>query len=846
MSNNNTYNPIQDYPRIRLPGWVDEISPEYKRLRIAITRKYGWISFFSSTFILLCMAIVNYVYKTHYYAISKRLKKFYHSHSPVYGFIVNSRISQIVAFWSVYSLLILTPELNYDLMFLTKRLGRLAVTLMPLLLFLTIRPSPMPKNLYLSLLPVHKWVSRIVVCQSLLHSIFYTASYFHKQTLSKIWKKRQILGWIPMAAFLMIAITSLSPIRRKYFKFFYINHYLLTWVSVICLFFHSKPPANLATFLNVAVLIYQIYLRFTNTSLVKLQIIPLSPNLKVIEIAKSSIPEGRFEFKHSIMPCSHLRMQKRYTNPLINWWYRFISPLAHPYTIASLPSDNSIVLVVRNTKFDLNNIDEYYITGTYDPDLEFVEFTEKRDDFISRPVNSHHSFSRWFKDSPIKKSLLKNSNIVTLTSYYKVSASRMLMIIGGSGISVALPLLRILSIQGIPSKIIWVIKDIQDLRLFKHFKNIDVNAIEIYLTSKTYKFEHLRENILRLDELLFDKLDDHENNASVLPMISINGVKDSDYDTREVDFTNFGATMPPVEENDLGDKHNYFTVPIIRKTRRSKSLSSVDTPPCYDDLFKRKRLSGKKSIKDLITDRLNLDTFRKDHQENADDDDDIQGSNADNVGINISKYSNNYDTKIKQERVLNKSKSISGNLLTSDLDTISNYGSINHDDHEPLLPRTSSKIWKTNEEFKLPIIIKADRASNGQYASIVKQLKIYRGRPVLGQNEFNWCLNHFCTGTSENSSINTDFNAIEEEETSDLLHPPGGSSHYHQKRHVDRSPSNGSHAVVECCKDMGSVDLDEILEKVWVVGVGPEGLTKKAKLWARENRLNFHDESFSV
>ena len=44
-----------------------------------------------------------------------------------------------------------------------------------------------------------------------------------------------------------------------------------------------------------------------------------------------------------------------------------------------------------------------------------------------------------------------------------VNAKRLLIVIGGSAISFALPILRVMNYHGIPTKIVWVIKDFRDV-----------------------------------------------------------------------------------------------------------------------------------------------------------------------------------------------------------------------------------------------------------------------------------------------------------------------------------------------------------------------------------------------
>ena len=148
-----------------------------------------------------------------------------------------------------------------DLVLITKRLGRNCMSLYVPLLFLTMRPSPLPNVLYLNLIPIHKWLGRLLVLQALIHSILYTCLYYKTEVLWKLAKLANLYGIFSMFGFILIAGLSISKIRRSDYRIFYISHYLLTWMTVIMLQYHARPRATYYTTANVCILVFQILYR---------------------------------------------------------------------------------------------------------------------------------------------------------------------------------------------------------------------------------------------------------------------------------------------------------------------------------------------------------------------------------------------------------------------------------------------------------------------------------------------------------------------------------------------------------------------------------------------------------
>lgn len=457
-------------------GWIWDHLPNFdqkmdKGVRKKQVRQYAVLCF-SITVFLLCVVVPlwNIVSRTHrvFRAVQYVKRGIFRSQSwvhksPLYH---NQSLHQCLL-WSAIAGVCSLYGADLDLLQITKRMGRIAVALMPPLLFLTLRPSPLPETLYLTLIPIHKWISRVVVVESLLHTVFYSwyMARDHKFWL-KMKKLANIYGVVALVLFVLIAVTSLQRFRRSNFKFFYAVHYISTWLSVIMIHMHARPGVPFYTFLNCLILGSQIVYRIYRTRTTTISVINISKSLTLVEFPLKDLASK------PILPSGHIRMSLCENN----WLKRigkYLVPLQHPYTIASLPTDETAKLIVRNGRFPLISNKRYFVTGAFEPRLTFMQKSGRPRSFLSQSVRSN-TFS-----NP------GNSSFSRLS--FNISARRVLMCVGGSAISFALPLLRILNFNGVTVKLMWVVRDFRDLKVLHHFKN-NFDGLEIYI-SGTFESE---------------------------------------------------------------------------------------------------------------------------------------------------------------------------------------------------------------------------------------------------------------------------------------------------------------------------------------------------------------------
>ncbi|AET38208.1 putative ferric-chelate reductase Ecym_2485 [Eremothecium cymbalariae DBVPG len=447
---------------------LDGLTPKPVRIRLVRLSGYSAISI-AAVVICVLIPLVNYL-KLNKQAF--RLK-----HNWRHHFLRNRIWIDRVLFcrhqslrsgflWAIVGACCTFVYCNNDLVVIAKRLGRVSVAFMPPLFFLTLRPSPLPHTLYLSLLPLHKWLGRVIVLQATVHGALYiwwdlkSGNVPHLVELANIW------GMLVTALFLIIVVSSLPFIRRWWFPVFYYIHYLGTWATVVLVQLHSRPPATIYTAASVAILLFQIWYRAVNTKHTTVTIVPISPCMSMMEFPMSAVA------KTPILPASHVRINV-YPTGLFKRVLQFAVPLQHPFTLASLPTDDTVRLIVRRSKFPLINNGKYHVTGAIDPKIDFISKPKKSRDHNS-PLSSPalHPFQ-------IRTPFLRNSPL-----HYIVDASRILMVVGGSAISFGLPLLNILNFNGVHVRLIWVSRDYRDLRVLSYFK-CNFDGLEIYITGVT-------------------------------------------------------------------------------------------------------------------------------------------------------------------------------------------------------------------------------------------------------------------------------------------------------------------------------------------------------------------------
>ncbi|ODV63891.1 putative metalloreductase ASCRUDRAFT_73639 [Ascoidea rubescens DSM 1968] len=426
--------------------------------------KYGYMIFAASIFYTVLLFLVNFLYvRIHLTAnrlsISARKKRFVKklNELPLYAQVL---------IWSVIILgisFIKFEKSNY--IGLIKRFGRLSYALIPFNIFLTLKPSPLPKLNYLNLTNLHKWISRLIIFFSIAHGVGYFVKWsMEKLFIAKNFKFLNFLGFITFILFSLVLTISLKPIRSRFYDLFYIFHYLVAWITLILISFHARPGVNIYSAIAIILLLYQSLHKYfmsnliTNTS----NEITIKKNEKsnlILVYINNSVLNWQW------IPGSHIRFANSFKkNP-----FNLFAP-SHPYTISS---NKEIVLIIKKTKFEIDLNKNYSLLGPYS--------------------SIHDSFFNKVKQSVI--------------------------VCGGSGISFGLPIYQyllqknkydLLHTKGFNIKFIWVIRNkndiyvLKELGLLKQNKKFNVN---IYITGQNSSFGNNEDN--------FNKNIIHSNNNDI-------------------------------------------------------------------------------------------------------------------------------------------------------------------------------------------------------------------------------------------------------------------------------------------------------------------------------------------
>jgi len=582
-----------------MPSFDNDVD---KEVRTKLVNKYAKVCFLFS--IMLVCVIVPLWYTLSvtftFFKIEHRFKHhifkrntWYHR-IPLYH---NTSLRHCL-FWCTVCTVAVMHHTSYDLLQITKRLGRVAVALMPPLLFVTLRPSPLPRTLYLRILPIHKWISRVVVLASLLHSIFYVCYMVTKGVFwVKIKKLPNIYGVLAMVLFFVIGFTSIRKFRILNFRLFYYIHYISTWLTVILIHFHARPGVPYYTVMNCLILMYQIGYRLYHTKMTKMIVTPISPTLSLLEFPMKDL------VNKPILPSGHVRISRYDPNFVKRVLFQLV-PFQHPYTIASLPDENMVRLIVRKGHFKLKNGGSYYVTGAFEPIINFLGRPKNVQQFLNNQKKRTNPFQ------------VTSLGLIHSPLHYVVNARRVLICVGGSAIAFGLPLLRVLNFNGIIVRLIWVIRDFRDLKLLELFRN-NFEGMEIYISG-----DFGSEQDIQLD--YDDRMNEVVNEPSLISGNNENCSLLASSNNQAYGSTRSGQVNETEEHQEVDEID--FTNSFRIKTNRSKSQLRLDNKLTESQ---QKNAAGSAFRRDVLLGPIACNHGGCDHESGCNDDHDNEDEDDD-------------------------------------------------------------------------------------------------------------------------------------------------------------------------------------------------------------------------
>lgn len=763
---------------------------------------YGYLTFIITIIFILILPSWNRVSNHIYYKFLQINKWF--KFNPKKSFLrLNPMSAQMIIFWSILLSILSLSDTHWDLRFIASRLGRVPVYCLPTVLFLTLRPSPLNEVLYLQLLPIHKWLSRIVILQSLLHTLFYIYLMSQNGTLFKLSKFDNMNGIVAMFAFIIIIITSLPIIRRSFFKIFFINHYICTWIVTLTLYFHVRPGIPYLTLLNCFILLYQIYYKFKISKISKISTVKIADQMIIVNLPNDSISNK------CNLPGCHIRLiDYDDTKPKFwNYLKLLFIPIQHPYTLASLPVDKSQKLIVRVGNYKIKNNNNYLITGSYLPHLSFIKKLKSTN-------NISNSLLPTFNNN-------NNNGLNSLLVSTKVK--KCLIVVGGSAISFALPILRILNYNGSMVKIIWVIRDHEDLKVLDYFKNYLINddCIDIFITGHYTSSEI---------SSFKDALTDLHNKKMELEL-----KQETEFLSGGFSYNKNDKMNSPIFEN-LESFSSNSTGLVSQSDRNDENtpLNNTSNIISYGSSYFKDELNSmhRKSYIDFRNHNQQISSSYNDETIDIElHEKDIYSKNLPMIPPNVlSKPSAGvgYNDQLTNDTTINKSS----------------------DENVKDITTNDSKMDKTSPNSKiskyLPFNYKSKTASDSTYAQsalyddlenywVLKDSfsRIEFGRPKLGLYYYSWCIGSSCigplvnldTGESICYNIRDDPTSVYNDQINELY----SNDTFLANRKARIQERNGKPD-----------------EDTWVIGAGPSGLVDNVRLWANDCGFCFHEESFII
>ncbi|TID15062.1 hypothetical protein CANINC_004733 [Pichia inconspicua] len=529
------------------------------------------------------------------------------------------------------------------------------------------------------------------------------------------------------------------------------------------------------------------------------------------------LPNSALKKSYSLPGC-HIRLIDYDTNhsKFYNYLKHLAIPIQHPYTLASLPVDKKQKLVVRVGRYKLDDSKKYFITGAYLPHLSFIQELPK--------LNSSSSIQVGNLNSLLVKTKLK----------------KCLIVVGGSAISFALPILRVLNYNGAMVKIIWVIRDHEDLKVLDYFQNYLINddCIDIFITGKYTLSEKVN---------FKEALNDLHRRKMEMEIKQESEILSGGYSIQGIN-RKLESAKDKLPSSNLKFESKAVEISEISSISSEEHENMDETTPLVSETADL--TYGSSSLLDSSKSRSKSCIELRNHHQNQTKNDSYKEETID-IELNESKIYKE-TLPVVPPNVL--SQPSAGMGYSDNTETESNQA----DGH--VTPREQSGKLKFKRSLSKsfdPIRLKERRASfntvnprlfkkadsiNGSSALyddledywVLKSSfsRIEFGRPKLGLYYYSWCIGSSCSGplislqTGESICYNLkDPKAIYKEQHNELY----SNDTFMANRKARMNEKNG-----------------EVDDTIWIIGAGPSGLVDNVRLWANDCGFSFHEESFIV
>ena len=197
---------------------------------------------------------------------------------------------------------------------------------------------------------LHRWVARILFLNVTIHMGFWFTDwarydYIKVKLATDVITQRGFSAWCIL---LWIVLSSMAPIRRWNYEFFFIQH-IVTYIGFLAaVYLHLPAEVKVYVWIPIGLVVFDrsvrtLYVMYNNLSL-------FHPNAR---------RNGFLACKATFQPLGSKATRITINNPPIHWkagQHLFlachsISPLqSHPFTIASLPRDGRMEFLIKHRK----------------------------------------------------------------------------------------------------------------------------------------------------------------------------------------------------------------------------------------------------------------------------------------------------------------------------------------------------------------------------------------------------------------------------------------------------------------------------------------------------------------
>ncbi|KAF1924540.1 uncharacterized protein M421DRAFT_72190 [Didymella exigua CBS 183.55] len=253
--------------------------------------------------------------------------------------------------WTAWLLYLCFVNTSPDYLHLTKRLGQIGASQLPLHYLLAMRApySPVQWITRLSheqLKAAHQILGRIVYLLFILHAVFYFVFFAMSGVLAKRIKDWDVVfGLITLALFAAISTTALGFVRRRNYRVFYISHIAIANLIIVPMYLHVSH-IRLYMYEVIAIECLHLLFRALRMKLYK-GTMRLLPGTSLVQI-RIPLPDNHAALGWA--PGQHVYLARpRGSAKAPNYYQQWLmANKSNPFTIASLPStDRELVLIAR-------------------------------------------------------------------------------------------------------------------------------------------------------------------------------------------------------------------------------------------------------------------------------------------------------------------------------------------------------------------------------------------------------------------------------------------------------------------------------------------------------------------